>query len=370
MALTDIPPIILGDPTGPYKANFGSASFALNQTTDSVFWVFQPELPPGVSSITVTRLAYSQAGVTGTCPTYRISLQGVGTSGNPDGTVLGGGTPASATFTSAAGANNTMVSVTLDNSISLSRGVWYAMVIDYSSGTIDASNLLTVRDISGASVSADICPAYSGRNDNGSVTKFAARTPIFAYGTASRWYGRPFLATSTLSYNSGSTPNEYAIAFNLPATLGSKYALAGIIPNIGWVAGHTSLIRLYQGTGAADKTVLQDVTIDTDHVGGIRPPVMFDESSLTELSFGSGYRVGIAPQTTTNQPIYYIDVPTAADWDAWPGGQWFWLSYRTGTGDWTDITTRRLLVDLFINGWNVSSGGGPLIGVLDGGIGQ
>ena len=38
---------------------------------------------------------------TGTPPTYRAALEAVGTDGTPDGTALGGGSPASVTFTPA-----------------------------------------------------------------------------------------------------------------------------------------------------------------------------------------------------------------------------------------------------------------------------
>src|SRR3990167_2686468 len=48
---------------------------------------------------TITHLGFRYGLRTGTPPTYRVSLQALGGAAKPTGTVLGGGSPASATFT-------------------------------------------------------------------------------------------------------------------------------------------------------------------------------------------------------------------------------------------------------------------------------
>ena len=76
----------------------------------------------------------------GTPPTYKVSIQG-NTSGLPDGTIKGGGSPASATFETSTWDEPSFNWVELDNSYtpsSTDEEIW--VVIEYDSGTIDTSN--------------------------------------------------------------------------------------------------------------------------------------------------------------------------------------------------------------------------------------
>src|SRR5262245_2059365 len=100
------------------------SNFTLNANNDQVEFVFQVR-----EAVTITRLGFRQGTVTGTSPEFKISLQGVDTSGNPDGTIKGGGSPAEDLFTPAGGANSTWLWKTLDNSYAAAAGEFLASVI-------------------------------------------------------------------------------------------------------------------------------------------------------------------------------------------------------------------------------------------------
>src|SRR5438105_4685448 len=85
---------LLINPGYQVGSSYVPTSFALDQTTDQIEYIFQ-----AAEAITITRLGFRYGTRTGTPPTYQVSLQGVDGTGVPDGTVKGGGSPASATFT-------------------------------------------------------------------------------------------------------------------------------------------------------------------------------------------------------------------------------------------------------------------------------
>jgi hypothetical protein len=330
---------------------------ALNQTTDALEFIFSCDTTDAITH-GFTRLS----SITGTTPTYRMSLQGVDGSGNPDGTVKGGGSPVSKTFSpsSLGWAANSGHWLQFDNSYTPSHGEMLALVVDYSSGTVDASNLGTFSN--GFSVVLSGLP-YAIANDAGSRTRVSA-CPIFGYRTANSRFGYPIKNLATIgNFNSGSGTNEYGVVFSLPSGWGDTYAVKALqfMPTL--TAAGVSTLRLYNGGAAGDTTVLQDVTMDSDHsqgTGAHNQTVFFNEATLTDLTFGNSYRLSVAPDAT-NINLTYAEVEEAADFLAFQGGQNFQLTQRGG-GNWTDTATRRpvnfgFLADRIVE----PSGGGSMI---------
>lgn len=323
----------------------GFSSFTLDGTTDQLEWVFQAD-----DAITITHLGFRYGARTGTPPTFIISLQGVDGSGNPDGTIKGGGSPASATFTPPADAtwDGTWQWIALANSFTVARGDMLAIVIAYSSGTINGSNssAITAR-LTNLAVPAS---PYVITNNAGSRTRGAVQ-PIFGYKSATRAYGYPLETITVTAFSSDSTPDEYAMKFTVPTGWGSSLAVLGVqFPIQAYDAAKTLQVTLYDTDGT---TVLQRITLDSDYLRGLlavgRATVLFDEVTLSALTIGSAYRVGLAPQeTASNFQPYRLQVDAAADWDAWPFAQQAALSTRTDAGAWTDDTTQRLQMDLLL----------------------
>ena len=346
----------------PYWAIDSSSTtfrtFTLDENGDKCFWVFQaPE------AATITGAGFKYDSRTGTPPTYRISLQGVSaTDGSPDGTVLGGGSPASVTFTPPADAtwNSTWREQTFTNSYTCTRGQLIALVIEYSSGTINGSNCSVIaHGAPSSNIETSVLP-YSGTyNVTGTaLSKFEA--PAFLVRSASKVYGRPILNTNKDLYSSDSTPDEYACRFVIDSGWCSTYKVAGIRAGIRTGAGSKTMkVQLYDGT-----TVLQTITIDSDQLGstvehGRVIEVLFTDSTLSTLTAGNTYRIGFQPQeTSTNFALYSYEANAASDLAAWPGGSNCYLSTRTDAGAWTDATTKRPLFELIMSDITTSATGG------------
>lgn len=239
-------------------------------------------------AVTIAHCGFWYGTRTGTPPTYRISIQGVNSSGNPDGTIKGGGSPASNTFTPPADStwNTQWKWIQLNNSYSASRGEVLSIVIDYSSGTIDASNFSTMGGVA-SGLGDDRLSFPNKQFYSGSWAK-AAGTPLFAFKDGASptnvWGG---LAESV----SAQTYSRAAMKFNIPSTFCSTFKIRGAKLRIGTTAGNTFTFGLWNSGG-----VIQDVTVDTDQIKGGNTggaELFFDESSLTTLNAGTDYYIGV-----------------------------------------------------------------------------
>lgn len=338
------------------EGSVNMSTFALDANTDAYGCVYcMPE------AATITKACSLLGFKTGTPPTYIISLQTLDASGYNSGTVMGGGTPASATFT--VGSDGTFQCTTLANSIALTRGECFAMNVAYSSGTINASNYeeFGYGLVSNGSTVKNGFP-YCYTNTAGTKAKTNTRFPVFAVQSASKTYGMPGIAAVTTAYSSNSTPDEYAIAFNKPSSTCSTYTVRAVTCLVRMSAtGKTVDVKLYDGT-----TALQTISaIDSDLISATpaasdRVPYRFTftDATLSDLDCGTTYRIGFVPnETSSNFALSVIQVGTASDLSAYPGGTGFYLSTRTDAGAWTDVTTKRPLCDIEIESETDPSGG-------------
>lgn len=217
--------VIAGYPTS------GSPTFnttTLNNSAYKIGWTFTVPNDLG-RSLTVTKIYFRYGTRTGTPPTYRASLQSLDASGNPDGTVLGGGSPASVVFTPPADTswNATGQVVTLDNPYMITPGQTLAIVIDYSSGTIDASNCsgFTRNCDSWTNTTRLAFPhaeAYTG--SWGSST---GSFPVYGVGTSDgRYWGFPQLSGSTTSL--GTNGYRAAMRFVVPPGVCDSFTFCGL----------------------------------------------------------------------------------------------------------------------------------------------
>lgn len=330
-----------------WRYNSGNAPtlavHALDANNDAVGFVFQAQ-----AAATITRLGVKLGTITGTTPSYRISLQGItsAAAAEPNGTIKGATNNALKVFSPsglgwAAGSWNWL---TLDETYTCTRGEVLSIVIDYSSGTVDGSNNATF--------------AY---NQTGSSTTFAPRAmtnaagtwsvqtagmPIFGYGSAGTAYGRPLAAIGSVSLTSASSPREAGMKWTAPSGWGNTFQVSGTEMYFGSPNNSANVTQtLYQGGNAGDTTADQSVAIS----GGVFPSglrrtgqMLFDETSLTALTYGTTNRIGYQTAGGT-LVLYYIDVAAAADMDAYPGGQNVHWTQRDSGGNWSDTTTRRLM---------------------------
>lgn len=339
--------------TVPLAHDFGAAgaltTFALDQNADAFENVFQTP-----DAITITKLGINfasfTAGFVGLSPNYKISLQGVDSSGNPDGTIKGGGSPASKEFNATGWSNNTFHWITLDNAYTCSRGEYLALVVKYSSENGGASpdgsfDFITLNVT--ATYLVNFRFPYGISNNSGSRTRLTTFPSIYGYGSSSKKYGNPYQTALSQSITGSA---EFGAVFTLPAAWGNTFKVAGLKFFSTAAAAGGLTVTLYDGGAAGDTTVLQNASYDTDlsqaTTAGIRT-IYFDESTLSTLKYGSTYRVAIGASSGTHT-LSGIVLGAADDADAFPLGQSAYGTTRSG-GNWTDATTNRPFIELILD---------------------
>lgn len=332
----------------------------INASNDSIEFIVEAE---NTDAITDLMFRYGARGAT-PCQ-QQISIQGVSTTtGRADGTIKSSGN-AKATFTPPADTtwDGTVRTVTLTSSYTPSvRGERLALVIADDTGdgcTPDGTNNSSYTYQLGCALTS-VFP-YSYTVDAGTGTARAAN-PIYGLKTASDTFG--LIYGPTWTGDSFDNPNTYGFAFTIPSVC-STLKLRGVRWAVGAsAASKTYKMQLFSGTGASDTTVAAEVTIDADqqslnaggNTGFLR--LLFDDTPLTTLTCGSGYRIGIAPQETSSSwNLRSVTLSNASDFASWP---WSTNVYKTtrGAGNWTDTTTVRPIVELIVDDITSSGGGG------------
>lgn len=326
---------------------------ALNDTDNAVWAVFQTE-----TADPITHIGIRHTSTTGTSPTYKASIQGVGTTGNPDGTIKGGGSPASKTFSpsSLGWGAATFQWIALDNPYTPTRGEEIAIYVTYDSGTVGAGNTSSFLYTSNMPSSGK---PYAGDFQTANTKRDGF--PSLCYRTASGRYGLPIQAVSSVTFLVGSATNEYGLRFTLPTDYGSTYKISGIRLTAGLGPSGTYTVRLYDGGGASDTTALQSLTAadgDFSQSGNRPQTFMFADSTLATLTCGNAYRIALAAASgVNNTTMYYADVSENNDFLAWPLGiDCYWT--QRGGGNWTDNTTRRPFGELILSDITAPTGGG------------
>lgn len=323
----------------------GQSTFTLDATGDKVGWVVTAPV-----AVTVDRIAVCFDSKAGTPPTYAYSLYDIATSGTPGSTILGATANATATHAPTAISNDTYHELTLGESETFSAGEKFAIVIEYSSGTISAANAATYQyGFPGITANYDYGLGYALTNTS-SWTKQTAISPSVLFGDGTNWYGVPFNgARTTRAFNTGSSPSEYGLKFTAPAW-GSlaTYKLRGVrlalAPNI--TSNSQSInLNLYSGGAAGDTTQTQTVAIDTDCFvsSSFSPKDLLFTGTAPTLTVGSTYRISWSASSTNSHSSYSLPLTSANHVTALGFGSTFCRTDRAG-GNWTDTATEVPLI--------------------------
>lgn len=188
-------------------------------------------------------------------PVYRFSLQGISSRGTPDGTVKGGGSPASVTLTPTVSQGL----ATFANPFTPSTGDLLALVVEYSSGTVGASNTAT---FASRLVNSGLSTSPYGGSETAGVWAVVAPIPTMAPVYSDGYIGRGFCPAQSVSNN---------------LTLGVGYGSTWI-PSVNSLftgcvtslraasAGSTITLNLYEGssTTVASTTVVSTLALNPD----------------------------------------------------------------------------------------------------------
>lgn len=238
---------------------------------------------------------------------------------------------------------------------SVTAGQKLAIVIEYvsfvASDSISVGICTSVSNFTG-SLSNYVADASSGTysKTTGSQPLVVLKYDDGTYATPIVGGAGPVSAFTSTSYNSGSTPDEYAVAYQLPF----QHRVCGLWARAD-INDDTDLV-LYSGT-----TALATVSLDKDQLLSQVPGIVMGIFSTSQTqSANTTYRIGIKPTTTTNIQIYRMSFNSTAIMDAVTPGSGWYESTRTDAGAWSDTTTNRPVAGLIIDGidFGGSSGGG------------
>lgn len=332
----------------PYRGivPFGTASgslstLAINSSGDKLGAVFDVR---DTADLTGAVISYSSLS---TSATYKVGFQGVDSSGHPDGTYLGGGSPASTTFTPSGSEGGTCQEYTLDNAYTPTRGERVALVVEYDSGTISSGITLYYRH----GVYRMGYP-YAVWNI-GSGWNMTSYIPCgFGVVQSSNRWGYPVVNHGvTTATTSG---HRVAAKINRPTGAGTTYNIVGIE----FISSSSTSTDYKIGLWDSSST-LQEAAIAAP-VAAVGSGVQihyFDESSLSDLSYGTDYYLGIERTATGNVTVYDWDCHSTTFAGHWNRGT---LATYNGT-TWTESTDGHIAEIVPIYSDETCSGGGGAI---------
>lgn len=339
------------------------SSHIVDASNEGVAFAFQAE-----TTDAITHLGFRYGVRAATPPTYIIGLEGLSSStGLPDGTYKGGGTPASGTFTPPASTawDGTWQWVALDNSYTPTLGEFLCSTIRYSSGTIDASNYSSfTTQISNAPSSYF---PYPIRNTAGTWATVAPSMPTFGVRTASGRYG--YIIPNLYATRTASTVgHRVALKMSLPAGFGDTFKVSGIrfAGSIAGAVGKNPLCKIWSASSA-----LASATLDSDVIAtstAYRSMEIRFDTSVT-LSFGADYYFGFEVADAVNGGVILYGIQHSDSADATKdGGDYFQLATYNGS-TWTTDATVRPLMELIVDDITEPSGGGGLVAPIISGSG-
>lgn len=304
---------------------------------------------PWETTDAVTHIGYCQRTVTGSPGVLKIGFQGVNSSGNPDGTYLGGGSPASTTFTPSAADDNKWVWKALDNSYTPTLGALAAGVVEVDSGTFDGSNKISIcRGDLG--VMGGVNFPYSLQDTGGSWAKGAG--VMWGYKTASGRYGHYFQSLSMTNVSTSGHRN--ALAFTFDGEGAASYKLLGCNVVLDFPAAGNVKFGLWEAS-----TLRASQTIGNSQVANNAldrcSHIYFD--TYYTLTPGTKYYIGVEADGNAFE-IGNLAFTEAEDIGAWVS-DYTKLALATFDGSsWSEDTTKTAMVQPIIQAVTGASGGG------------
>lgn len=209
----------------------------------------------------------------------------------------------------------------------------------------DGSRFGTPGNYQIACTSGDSGASYTGQADNPVV---ALRYDDGTYGFCQSGI-IPATTVNTRTFNSGSTPDERGLLFQVPVPArlkgfyliydGNNAACDFVLYNSANTVLETLAAQLFTGQNAA---------------GGY---TYFEFASPHDLNANSNYRLTVLPGGS-NVAIYDFDVNSSALRAAIDGGATWMSTQRTDGGAWTDTNTNRPFIHLVFDGFDNAAGGG------------
>lgn len=344
---------------GPLSQGLAATTYTYDSATDRVAWVGSSPVTDSLASVHF-RLGNV---VTGCTVDVRIETL---TNGRPSGTLWATNTNASVVINDTD--DNGWKTATLTAAASFTRGDKFAIVIVVSSGTpnlvlngcmgtvstalVFAHWPLTLQD-TGAGTWASAANGFAW------IADFTTNGPTALVGLT------PVQAGTVTAYNSGTSPDERAMRFQLPfktRVLGMRVAMFNI------AAGADFTFSLWDTTGTTDAGALAQATQDGDFALSTTQDGFVDLffASPPTLSAATTYYAGVRADTANNIGLGEMSNSAITNaLRALPGvSAQVYLSTRVWTagtaGAWTDTTTTFPMIHLIIDQLDDGAGGAGL----------
>jgi hypothetical protein len=244
---------------------------------------------------------------------------------------------------------------TLSADRSVAYGELIAVVIEFDGSGRLSSDAVNIKNIAS---SASILDNSSSTQHFTSSWGPAASAPnvVFEYddGTfGSIEDAMPCSAITTNNINTGTTPDELALKFQVPYEC--KIDAVAVWPN-NTLTGRDFSVLIDSTTVAVDCDTLRN------SIGLVTVPI----SEIT-LAANTNYYLSVRPDTASSNTTYDVTVADANHLTLWPGGTTWHLATRTDAGAWSATTTRRpmgfgIRVSAIHDGAGGASGGQRIIG--------
>lgn len=320
----------------------------------------------------IARVRFRHRLRTGTPPEYKVTLEGLDASSNPNGTDLGGGSPTLKAFTPPASTawDDTMQEITLTNSWTpAAKGTLFYITIRYSSGTCDGSNFSSITRFLDGHFAANMASVHIPNHStlSGGAWTRSTNAGIIAWGTSGALFGRPLLTayTTATAATAGHRSGAY---FTLPSGFGATYDVEGV--TIMAILPVTSFkVSIWNTAGtvlATTNTILSNASQNYSGQRALR--VKFN--AVATLTYGTKYYIGLEVVVAGGSGVCALgqNFATAEEAAITPMGANSGLVTWNGT-TWTETTTTIPLFELHFSDIMAPAGGGGSALHL-GGLGQ
>lgn len=330
----------------------------LDATTDEYAIIMRVQ-----KDMTVDQVALRVDTLSG-APTYQVSIQGVdAATGDPDGTIKGGASPASANWAPIA---TGLQWITLDNSVALTAEEIISVVVeDGTSGTNpDASNYIELGAMD-TQITHNTMPYIAVSTDTGSTwTPTAQDVPSLGLrnsGTTNDVQGNPVELFHVVLPDNYATASGYISAskFKIPASLCKRVKIGGIYLKNCFFSGDVQL-GVFDSSGNNVAVGSLDKDIASSNSGDLN--IQF--ATPVWLSAETQYYAGVKLTSAGLASIYIHDMVTADNTSAVKGyPDMGVVSSQWNTSAWTDnVGQVPTEVSLLITEWDKSSDGIQKIG--------
>jgi hypothetical protein len=353
MALQPLKGFLIPDiPRNPAGAP-GTNSLTIDAASEKVAMIFQAPKTGSIDRV------YFKTGTVTTGATVDVRLETVDSAtGDPTGTLVAANTNASQVIGNSD--DNVWFEVTLTAAGAVTRGTFYAIVVVNPAGSPGNLSIHELNDDAVGSAYTTLFTTVWTKQVGSSIGAVRYNDGSYDY-MPGFW---PFNAINSLAINTGTTPDEVGLIFQLPFPV--RVAGAWVWADFDGDAD----IKLYDSDGT---TVLASISTDLNIRRVTSGDVhIFFFTASAELLKNTNYRLSLLPTTATSLTLYEYQMTSAELLNIMAGGQAFHRTDRTDAGAWAQTTTKRpqmgLVLDAFDDGVGGGSSGGPVQIMRAGGL--